>query len=240
MSISTSVLSIGSPASEVHAPSVHEQRITVRNLQPASNADDYARDGFVFLVNARFTLANSASTAFAFTTGSTGAQFQFYKIDAENDTVLSQLISGATFGTTTSVPAYNLNRDYPDDYEAVLTGATGVTGGTVISEEYTPASNQSGASLSVSKVHTLQPSTSYVMKFSDIGGNGTEVHFQLGWSEQYNGGHDVWVNYGTASVNNGFILKPQESLTFDVSPLDNLVAFSSQPTKLNVMRQVVE
>ena len=91
-----------------------------------------------------------------------------------------------------------------------------------------------------SEVHTLQPSTSYVMKFSDIGGNGTEVHFQLGWSEQYNGGHDVWVNYGTASVNNGFILKPQESLTFDVSPLDNLVAFSSQPTKLNVMRQVVE
>lgn len=40
MSISTSVLSIGSPASEVHAPSVHEQRITVRNLQPVSPLDN--------------------------------------------------------------------------------------------------------------------------------------------------------------------------------------------------------
>ena len=240
MSISSNVLSIGSPASQVHAPSVHEQRITLRNLQPVSDADEYARDGYVFIADARFTLANSASTAFAITTGSYGAQFQFYKIDAESDTVLAQLIEGATFTSGGTVQAYNLNRTVADDYDAVLTGATNVTGGTVVSEEYTPGSNQSGSSLSVSKVQTLEPSTAYVMKFTDVGGNGTEVHFQLAWSEQYNGGHDVWVGYGTADVDAGFRLKPQESIQFEVSPLDSLVAFSSQPTRLNVMRQVVE
>lgn len=54
------------------------------------------------------------------------------------------------------------------------------------------------------------------------------------------GGHDIWVNYGTATVDGGLRLKPQETLTLEVSPLDNLVAFSSQPTQLSVMRQVVD
>ena len=32
----------------------------------------------------------------------------------------------------------------------------------------------------------------------------------------------------------------QRLTVFDVSPLDDLVAFSSQPTKLSILRQVVE
>lgn len=240
MSISANVLSIGSPQVQVHAPSVHEQRITLRNLQPTSDGDEYSRDGYVYIVNAVFTLANSGSTAFAIRTGSNGAQFQFYEIDVDESTVFAQLIEGATYGTGGTVLAYNLNRNQSDSYESVLTGATNVTGGTVINAEYVPASNQGGGQFSSQKIVTLEPSTEYVMKFTDQGGNGTEVHFQLGFAEQYNGGQDIWVNFGTAGVDNGFRLKPQESIQFDVSPLDDLVAFSSQPTKLNVLRQVVE
>ena len=78
------------------------------------------------------------------------------------------------------------------------------------------------------------------MRFTDFGGNGLSVHFQLAFAEQYNGDHDIWINYGTAAVNNGFRLRPQETIQFEVSPLDDLVAFSSQPTKLSILRQVVE
>lgn len=240
MSISANVLSIGSPQTQVHPPSVHEQRITLRNMQPTTDPEEYAREGYVYLVNATFTLANSASTAFAFTTGTHGAQFQFYEIDANSATVRAFLIEGATYTAGGTVQAYNINRNFSDTYDAVLTGATNISGGTTVNEEYIPATNQGGGAFSSTKVVTLEPSTSYVMRFTDAGGNGTQVHFQLAWSEQFNGGHDVWVNFGTASVDNGFRLKPQESIQFDVSPLDNLVAYSSQPTRLNVLRQVVE
>ena len=240
MSISANVLSIGSPQTQVHPPSVHEQRITLRNMQPISDSDEYSRDGYVFLAHATFTLANNGSTAFAIRTGPHGAQFEFYQIDAESDTVYAELIEGATYGTGGTVLAYNLNRNFPDTYNSVLTAASNVTGGTVINTEYVPGSNQGGGQFSSNKVTTLEPSTQYVMRFTDVGGNGTEVHFQLGFTEQFNGGHDIWVNYGTATVGSGFRLKPDESIQFDVSPLDSLVAYSSQPTTLNVLRQVVE
>lgn len=238
--ISGNVLSVGSPQVQVHSPSVHEQRITLQNTQPISDADEYARDGYVFIANAVFTLSNSGSTAFAIRTGSTGAQIQFYQIDVESSTVYAQLIQGATYGTGGTVVGYNINRQFSDTYTSVLTGANNVTGGTAVNTEYVPAANQGGGLFTSNKVVTLQPSTEYVMKFTDFGGNGTEVHFQLGWSEQYNGGHDIWINYGTAGVQNGFRLKPQQTVQFDVSPLDDLVAFSSQPTTLAILRQVVQ
>lgn len=238
--ISGNVLSIGSPQVSVHSPSVHEQRITLQNMQPISDADEYARDGYVFIVNSIFTLANSGSTAFAMRTGPTGAQFQFYQIDVESSTVRAQLIEGATYGTGGTVIGYNINRQASDVYTSVLTAASNVTGGTAVNTEYVPAANQGGGLFESTKVVTLEPSTEYVMQFTDFGGNGTEVHFQLAWSEQYNGGHDIWINYGTAGVENGFRLKPQQTVQFDVSPLDDLVAFSSQPTKLAILRQVVE
>lgn len=238
--ISGNVLAIGSPQVSVHAPSVHEQRLTLQNTQPISDADEYARDGYVFIANAVFTLSNNGSTAFAMRTGPHGAQFQFYEIDVEDSTVRADLIQGATYGTGGTVTGYNLNRNFSDSYDAVLTGATNITGGTVINTEYIPASKQSGSILATQKVVTLEPSTEYVMRFTDLGGKGTQMHFQLGWSEQYNGGHDIWINYGTAGVDNGFRLKPQQTVQFDVSPLDDLVAFSSQPTKLAILRQVVE
>lgn len=238
--ISGNVLSVGSPQVSVHAPSVHEQHITLQNMQPVSDPDDYARDGYVFIVNATFSLANSASTAFAIRTGQHGVQFQFYEIDVTDSTVRADLLEGATYGTGGTVLAYNLNRNFSDTYESVLTAASDVSGGTVISQEFIPAANQSGSQFTATKIHTLEPASQYVMRFTDFGGNGPDVHFQLAFTEQYNGGHDIWINYGTASVDNGFRLKPQDTVQFNVSPLDDLVAFSSQPTKLAILRQVVE
>lgn len=238
--ISGNVLSVGSPQVSVHAPSVHEQHITLQNMQPVSDPDEYARAGYVFIVNSIFTLTNSGSTAFAMRTGPTGAQFQFYQIDVESSTVRAQLIEGATYGTGGTVIGYNINRQASDTYTSVLTAASNVTGGTAVNTEYVPAANQGGGVFESNKVVTLEPSSEYVMQFTDFGGNGTEVHFQLAWSEQYNGGHDIWINYGTASVDSGFRLKPQDTVQFNVSPLDDLVAFSSQPTRLAILRQVVE
>jgi hypothetical protein len=238
--ISGNVLSVGSPQVSVHAPSVHEQRLTLVNMQPDTFPEAYARDGYVFVANATFSLANNASTAFAIRTGTHGAQFQFYEIDVEDSTVRADLLEGATYGTAGTVQAYNLNRNFADTYDSVLTGATNVTGGTVISQEFVPASNQGGSQFTATKVHTLEPSTEYVMRFTDYGGNGPNIHFQLAFAEQYNGDHDIWINYGTATVDGGFRLRPQDTVQFDVSPLDDLVAFSSQPTKLSILRQVVE
>lgn len=239
MAISANVLSIGSPATQVHPPSVHSQHITVTNLQPHPNPEDYTRNGYVYLAHATFTLSNSGSTAFAIRTGSHGAQFQFYEIDAESSTVFAELMQGATYGTGGTVLAYNLDRNKSDVYESVLTGANNPSGGTVISTEYVPASNQGGGVFSSVKIHTLKPSTQYVMKFSDYGGQGTEVAFQLAFAEQFNGGHDIWINYGSVTIGSALCLRPQESLTLQVEPLDNLLAISSQPTRLSVLRQVV-
>lgn len=240
MSISASVLSIGSAQVRVHDPSVHDQRVTLHNLQPRSEADEYSRDGYVYLADARFTLSNNGSTALAIRTGVYGAQIQFYQIDVDESSVFAELLEGTTYGTAGTVQAYNINRNFADTYDAVLTGATNVTGGTSISEEYVPASNQSGDALALTKIHTLEPSTEYVMRFTDVGGQGTEMHFQFAFSEQYDGAHYIYVNQGTVAIDEGFILRPQETVTLDVSPLDDLVAISSQPTKLSVLRQVVD
>ena len=239
MAISANVLSVGSPSTQVHPPSVHTQHITLTNLQPTASEGTYSRDGYVWVAHAVFTLANSGSTAFAIRTGSHGAQFEFYQIDAETSTVYAELLQGATYGTGGTVVAHNLNRNYTDTYESVLTAASNITGGTVISTEYVPAGNQSGGAFESRKIHTLRANTQYVMRFTDYGGTGTEVHFELGFSEQFNGGHDIWINYGSVAVGSALCLKPQESITLQVEPLDNLLAISSQPTRLSVLRQVV-
>lgn len=239
MAISASVLSIGSPSTQVHPPSVHSQHVTLTNLQPVSDEGQYSRDGYVWLAHQVFTLTNSGSNAFAIRTGSYGVQFEFYQIDAESSTVYAELIESATYGTGSTVVAHNLNRTKTDTYQSVLTAATNVSGGTAISAEYVPAANQAGGAFFSRKVHTLKPSTEYVMKFTDYGGTGTEVYFELGFTEQFNGGHDIWINYGSVAVGSALCLKPQETITLQVDPLDNLLAISSQPTRLSVLLQVV-
>ena len=234
MSISQTVVTVNGTATMVVAPSVDTQHVMLQNLQPGETADQLSRHGMVYEISELFTLANNGTASFQITTGSNGAQFQYYQIDANSSSVYARLIEGATFGTATAVPAFNVNRNFPDDYTSVLTGATAVTGGTVISTEYVPAANQGGNALMNSNVYTLEPDTSYVMQFVDNGGNGTKVHFRLGFSERYNGYNDIWLG----GANNSIRLRGGESISFDLYAGESINASTlGDECKLSIMRQ---
>ena len=234
MSISQTVVTVNGTATMVVAPSVDTQHVVLQNLQPGETADQLSRHGMVYEISQLFTLTNNGTASFQITTGSNGAQFQYYQIDANSSSVFAKLIEGATFGTATSVPAFNVNRNFPDDYTSVLTGATAVTGGTVISTEYVPAANQGGNALMNSNVYTLEPDTSYVMQFVDNGGNGTKVHFRLGFSERYNGYNDIWLG----GANNSIRLRGGESVSFDLYAGESINASTlGDECKLSIMRQ---
>lgn len=207
MAITSTRFTVGTASIELCKPSIDPQRVSITNLQPA-DADDYARDGYVFVAADRFTIANNGSAHLQITTGPYGAQFQFYEIEAENSSISAELIEGATFGSATAVPSYNLNRQSTRTAQSTLSAATAVSGGTVISEEFIPASNQSGGALALTKVHTLKASTSYVMRFVDVAGNGATAFLQLGFAEQFNGAHDVHLNNSAGSA---FVIRAGET-----------------------------
>ena len=212
MAISNSVVTVNGTAQMVVAPSVDTQHVILKNLEPGETADQLSRHGMVYEIGQLFTLGNGGTAAFQITTGSTGVQFQYYQIDADESSIYAQLLEGATFGSATAVGAYNVNRNFADDYTSVLTGATAVSGGTVIASEYIPASNQGGSMLLNTNVYTLEPDTSYVMRFIDDSGNGTKVHFKLGFSERFNGYNDIWLG----GVNESMRLRGGESVSFDL------------------------
>jgi len=235
MTILQSVFTLGTAATTIAQPDNEPQVVTVTNLQPVNDPDAYARDGFVYLVHNRFTLANGGSATFAFTPGEHGAQFEFYEIEANSSTVYAELLEGATYTAGSAIPAFNLNRNYADDYDAVLTAATSVSGGTAINSEFVSASNQSGGVISTSKITTLEANTPYVFKFTDIGGTGTQVHFQLGWSEQFNGQHDVWLG----EVGNSMRITGGQTLQLTLLPGESLSARTNDlPCEVSVMQQV--
>lgn len=194
MAVTNQVFTIGTAASEVVFPSPDTQRILFENQESSSDLGDYSSDGLVFAVSQEITLANNGTALFSFTTGASGAQFEFWNFTADGSSVRAELIEGATITTTgTAVPAYNLNRNFTDDYDAVLETASALTGGTVVLNEYVAASNQAGGGMSSSKVVTLEPSTEYGFRFTDVGGNGGKLHVQIGWVEKFNGDNDIWL-----------------------------------------------
>jgi hypothetical protein len=199
-------------------------------------AESLAQSGYVFLAADRFSIPNNGSVHFQITTGEFGAQFEFYEIVASSSAISAELIEGATFGSATVVPSFNLNRESTRTANSVLSAATAVSGGTVISEEYVPASNQAGGALALTKVHTLAPSTSYVMGFTDVGGNGAVAFLQLGFAEQFNGAHDVHVNNSAGSA---WVLeagKTWEGLLYAGEALTGVT--DGQECEVGVLRQV--
>jgi hypothetical protein len=194
-------------------PSTDTQRVVLQNQQPEGDVGDYSRDGYVYLSQSFFSVPNGGTVSFAIQAGPQGAQFEFYSIVAKGNPVRAYLIEGATYTTGGTVTAYNMNRNYSDLYESVLTSATSVTGGTVISSESVPASNQAGGSLGSAKVHTLRPSTGYAMSFTAPSG-AADVHFELGFTEQYNGLHDIYLGTAGSAVR----LRGGELITMDLYP----------------------
>lgn len=233
MSLTQAVYSVGTATVTVVAPTNDYAKYALKNIQPAT-VPEYARDGFMYLVNAQFSITSGASVNFSMLTGPTGAQFDFYSMVTDTSAVYAQLIEGATIATTGSpIPAYNLNRNYPDTHQAVLKAATSITGGTTISTEFLPASNQSAGQMGSNKIHTLEPNTEYGFKFTNQGAQTTSVHFQLGFSEHYNGLNNIWLG----TVNNSMVIRPGEELVMELPPLATINATSlMNSNKLSVMR----
>lgn len=233
MALSQAVYSVGTAAQTVVAPTNDYAKYVLHNLQPEIVLE-YARDGYIYLVNAQFSITQGSSVNFSMLTGATGAQFDFYSMVTSDSAVYAELIEGATIVTTGSpIPAYNLNRNYPDNHTSVLKAATSITGGTTISTEYLSASNQSSSQMSSTKIHTLEANTEYGFKFTNQGAQTTSVHFQLGFSEHYNGYNEIWLG----TQDNSYVLKAGHELIMELPPLATINASSKvNSNKLAVMR----
>lgn len=236
MAITTNLVTVGTAGATIALPTVDSQALWIENLEPSNDIGDFSRDGYAFMVSRDITIANGGTAMFSFTTGATGAQFDFWEFDAATSSVLGQLIEGATITTTgTAVPAYNLNRNFADNYTAVLEGATAITGGTVILTEAVAASNQSGGGASSSKIVTLEPNTQYGFRFTDVGGTGTRFHIQIGWVEKYNGWNDVWLN---GAVDSAIRLRGGEKIQLELQQGEGITAIARRNgVKVAVMRQ---
>lgn len=233
MALSQAVYSVGTATQTVVAPTSDYAKYSLKNIQPA-NVVEYARNGYIYLVNSQFTIVGGLSVNFSIVTGPTGAQFDFYSMATSDSPVYATLLESATIVTTGSpIQAYNLNRNYSDSHQAVLKSALSITGGTVISSEYLPASNQSVGQMSSIKIHTLKANTEYGFKFANQGNQTTTVHFQLGFSEHYNGLNEIWLG----TVDNSFVLKAGDEMVMELPPLETINATSKiDSNKLSVMR----
>lgn len=212
------------------------QHIYVSNLQPSHDPDQYARDGYVYLLAREFALTSPGTATFVVTTGDSGAQFEFYDIASDNMNVRALLYEGGSATKAgTPIPAYNLNRNFSDDHDAVFDSATAYTPGTIINRELITAAKSVGGHVSAAKTQTLAANTDYVMQFINLGNQTTNVLFQLGFSEQYNGQHDLHLGAAGSAA----IIRSGESMEFDLFPGDTLVGMSTDRTiEIGVMRQV--
>lgn len=214
MALTQEVFTVGTATSTVVAPTHDYAEFVLKNLQPGT-PEELARDGHVFLIGQQFAIPAGGTVAFSMTTGATGAQFDFYQIVSEAASVVASLIEGATITTTGNpIPAYNLNRTKSDSHMAVFRAATAVTGGTVVSSEFVTASIHGGGDMASNKIHTLEPSTQYAMRFVNQGNQSTNVFFQLGFSEQFNGFNEIWLGVADES----FVIRPNESLHLTLNP----------------------
>lgn len=236
MAVSSQVVTIGTSEVQVVYPSVDTQRVVFQNLAPAAGVGEYSRAGSVWLVDEVFTLGSAATTQFSFTTGATGAQFEYYSIDTSSQAVQADLYEGATLVTNgTTVTAYNLNRNETDVYTSVLEGATSISGGTAIVTEIVSADKKAGGGMDSGKIITLEPNTEYGFKFTNQGNQNTNVHLQLGFSERFNGLNDVWLG-GTAE--SGVRLRGGDTIELTFFQGESLSAIATAPNnKLAILKR---
>lgn len=236
MAVTNQVVTIGTSEVQVVYPSVDTQRILFENQAPSSSLGDYSRDGYSYSVSRQLTIANGGTALFSFTTGSDGAQFDFWDFEADDSSIRAELVEGATITKTgTAIPGYNLNRNYSDAHDAVLEGATAMVGGTVILSEYIGASKQSAGGAISNKVITLEPNTEYGFRFIDVGGKGPNLHIQIIWIEKYNGLNDVWLG---GTVGSGIRLRGGEKVELTFYQGESLTAISSAPNnKLALLKR---
>jgi hypothetical protein len=222
-------------ATQVVAPTIDAGHYVLKNIQPPASGEDYARQGYVYQYGNTFTITQGSTASFSFLTGATGAQIEFYQITTTDTDVKAELIEGATIVTTGSpIPAYNINRNFADSHASVLKAATSVTGGTTFTMEYLTGTNQAGSAQKFDKVITLEPNSEYAFKFTNAGSQTTTVFFEVGWSELFNGYHDIWLG----TPNESYVLRGGEEIKFKLFPGEAIDATGGHTgAKLTVVRQ---
>lgn len=232
--LTQNVYSVGTTTQTVVAPTNSKGTYVLKNLQPLS-VFDYSRDGYIYLLNRLFDIPANSSVNFSFEAGPTGAQIDFYDFAVTSENVYAELIEGATVTVTGSaIPAYNLNRNKSDGHTAVLKAATAITGGTTISSELVTASKGVGGVVASGKIHTLEANTQYGFRFTNQGNVVTSVHFQMGFSEQYNGYNEIWLG----TQDQSFVLRGEEEIKFNLLPNEIINATAKMNScRLAVMRQ---
>ena len=151
----------------------------------STEPDDLAKRGMVYLAAEFFNIDSAASVAFVIDTNGKPITFEFYEITSSLHPVKAFLLEGASasFSSSASVTAKNLNRNFPDTHAATLHSASAWAGGTSIANELIGSGSKSGGALSSRKIHILSASTRYVMVFHNVGNQATTCHLNLGWSE---------------------------------------------------------
>lgn len=236
MAITTTVVTTTTTGVLAVSPTVDAQKVWLENLEPFGEAGEYARAGYQYLIDQVVSIGAGLSVNFAFTAGTTGAQFDSWNFVSTSDNVLGQLFEGATIVTSgTTIPAYNLNRNFPDSYTSTSVSASSITGGTAIIQEMITASKSSSGGVASSKVVTLEPNTQYGFKFTNLGNQTTSLHVQVGFVEFYNGYNDVWIN---GLENQTIRLKGREKVQLQLEQGEGIWASSIRNgVKVAVMRQ---
>jgi hypothetical protein len=232
--LTQNVYSVGTAVQTVVEPTHDLATYVLKNLQPLS-VFDYSRDGYIYLLNQLFTIPANSSVRFSFEAGPTGAQIDFYDFAVTSENVYAELIEGATVTVTGSaIAAYNLNRNKSDAHTSVLKAASAITGGTTISSELVTASKGVGGIVASGKIHTLEANTQYGFRFTNQGNSVTTVHFQMGFSEQYNGYNEIWLG----TEDDSFVLRGEEQIQFTLLPGEIINAKSKMNScRLAVIRQ---
>jgi hypothetical protein len=194
VAITQQVFTLGTATETIVQPSVDAAKVTIKNLQPEYQVGAYSRDGYVFLLSKTFTVASPGTVTFSMATPPGGVQFDFYSILTTDAQVTATLIEGGSVVSSgTPIPAYNLNRQVGGTHATVFDTATSVTGGSVVATELIPGQNKAAGGLDSSKIFTLLGSSTYAFRFVNNGNQSTTIGFDLGFSEQFNGAHDVWL-----------------------------------------------
>jgi hypothetical protein len=216
--------------------SADSQDVHVFNLEPRSDPHAYARAGYLFIASGTVSIAGSGTALFNLATGADGLQIEGYELASTEQDVYAELVEGATVTTTgAAVPSYNLNRNSDDDAEAVLTAASTVTGGSAISAELITASKIGGGGMGrFTKIHTLEASSDYAFRFTNLSEQVTLFFFQIIFSEKFNGQNDVWVG---GEPGNGYRLPGGHHIHLPMVMGQTLSASAVNDSRVSILRQ---
>jgi len=155
--------------------------------------DALAKAGRIFLISEYLSVASGATVSLALVTNGVTVRFHFYEITSTVAAVKAVLLEAPSYtASASSVVGRNLNRNASDAHTVTFENVADLSGGTKLASEYVGTAAKSGGQLSQSRIHTLKNDTDYVMSFQNIGNQTTEVHLNLGWSENIPQGPPFW------------------------------------------------